>query len=259
MFLPVSFISLIFENSVYFNCKSAKQIYPSPHRIIHSEIILILYDIVENHLFAEVSMCQKDEKTGKWKLDSTAVNVYTALVRLRNQELATHWTRYHVFAAVNIAIVVAFATFSGLRGGRILLVLLGSLLTVLWFLFAYFGKKQLIERWDAALVTFEKEVSEECGFHAFLSKWQTKKGIIHWLQLIVPIIFLMIWVGSAVLWRPEVDRRVVAEESIAKATADLKAEVTLLYQSLGKHEEAIRQLQTTLATQASSGARRKKP
>jgi len=204
-------------------------------------------------------MCQKDENTGKWKLDATAVNVYAVLVRLRNQELAAHWTRYHVLAAVNIAVVLAFANFSGLRGGRILLVLLGMFLTVLWLLFAYFGKKQLIERWDAALVTFEAEVSQECGFHGFLSKWQAQKGIIHWLQLIVPVIFLMIWIGSSALWRPDVDRRAVAEENIAKAAAGLKAEVTLLHQSLGKHEEAIRQLQTTLAARASSGARSKKP
>jgi hypothetical protein len=51
MFLPETFASIISENSVYFNRKSAMDIYRKVLRIIYCKIILILYNIVKNNLF----------------------------------------------------------------------------------------------------------------------------------------------------------------------------------------------------------------
>ena len=126
-------------------------------------------------------MSHKDESERKWNLDATAVNVYAALVRLRNQELATHWTRFNVLAAANVALLVATVASPWPEGRRQVVVLFGGILTGVWWLFTYFGKQQLFERWDAALVAFEAEVSEECGFHPFLTRWKDEKGPIHYL------------------------------------------------------------------------------
>lgn len=201
--------------------------------------------------------CEKDDK-GLWQLSGTAMNVYSSLISLRNQELATHWTRYHVFAALNSAVLVAFANFSGPHGGHDILFWLGIMLTIVWFLFVYSGKKQLIERWDKKLETFEGEVSKECGFHAFFSELRGKRGAIHWLQLSVPIFFLIIWVGTLIYWHPDTERRIKAEESISTSIDDLKQEMALLHESVGSQEGAIRQLQATLAAQVAPGVIRNK-
>ena len=201
-----------------------------------------------------MSDCEKDDK-GRWKLDSTSVNVYASLIRLRNQELSTHWTRYHVFAAINTAVILAFANFSGSHGGHAILFCLGIILTIVWLLFAYFGKKQLSERWDKELENFEAEVSEECGFHAFLTKWHNIKGPIHYLQLIVPFIFFIIWIGAIVFWQPGA----TTQEKITKAVGELKAETTSIHKTIEKHEDAILKLQATLAAQASSNAVKRNP
>lgn len=204
-------------------------------------------------------MCDKDENTGKWKLNATSVNVYAALVRLRNQELATHWTRYHVFAALNSAVLVAFANFSGPRSGRILLELLGLTLTVLWWFFASLGKKQLRERCDAALIGFEAEVSNECGFHTFLTEWQKQKEPIHRLQLAVPVIFLMIWLGAIVFWQPGNAPETFIQGKIAKTAEELKSDISNIRKAIEKNEDAILKLQTTLAAQTSSNTAKRKP
>ncbi|MBI5101423.1 MAG: hypothetical protein HZB33_06280 [Nitrospirae bacterium] len=199
--------------------------------------------------------CKKNDE-GLWKLNGTAMNIYSSLVSLRNQELSNHWTRYHVFAALNSAVIVAFVNFSGPRGGDNILFWLGIFLTIVWFLFTHYGKEQIIERWDKKLETFEEEVSKECGFHAFFSELRRKRGFIHWLQLSVPIIFLIIWCVH-VHWRPDTERKIKAEESISKSIDDLKQEMAILHKSIDSQGEAVRQLNSTLAAQVSSGTIKK--
>lgn len=90
-------------------------------------------------------------------LDAVSVNLYTALIRLRNQELATHWARYNVMAVANLGLLAAVHTSSVAPVVSFGFCIFGLVLGIAWLRITIYGKRMLTGRWEGYLIAFEDD------------------------------------------------------------------------------------------------------
>src|SRR5438128_2342560 len=88
--------------------------------------------------------------------------LYTALVQIRNAELAAHWLRYNIQFAVNfglLAAVLTRATDSFVAAHLHFIAIIGFEVALIWLLLALQSKKIISRRWEKHLRIYEDTIA----------------------------------------------------------------------------------------------------
>ena len=130
---------------------------------------------------------------------------YTALINVRNTELAAYWTRYNIQAVLNLGLTVATLSSkpdSLLGRHMIYTALVGIFLALIWLSFTIWGKLLFTKRWEGHIILYEHaflphryRLFENVRHEEETKRWFRK----HWCNLdipacSIPIILLVIWI-----------------------------------------------------------------
>ena len=137
---------------------------------------------------------------------------YTALINVRNAELAAYWTRYNIQAVLNLGFLVAI--FSGKSNSLIhdhllLSSIFGLILSIIWLFITVYGKRLITERWDAHIRQYEECHSEELyPLFTLVDSEESNKGWwrrnlhnLNFLARAVPLILIILWL-LAIFYMP---------------------------------------------------------
>lgn len=148
-------------------------------------------------------MCTETKKTREPQ--------YTALVNIRNTELAAYWTRYNIQAVLNLGLLVA--ALSAKSGSMIAqhiipVAFLGSCLSAIWLCLTIWGKRLITDRWEEYIRKYELNYSRELFQLFLLVKEENQKGLWNCLKIqleslniltrVVPIILIVVWITIAI-------------------------------------------------------------
>ena len=151
---------------------------------------------------------QRTEPSGDDSMPPEALRreaLYTALVDVRNTELAVYWTRYNIQSAINfglLAAVLASNSDSFIRKYIEFTAPAGFLLALIWLLFLVKGKQLLTGRWERHIRNYEKntpevkyrlfcEIENEKGIK---TKWRTMWDNLDVLSRGLPILCMVSWI-----------------------------------------------------------------
>jgi hypothetical protein len=144
-------------------------------------------------------MCNENQKTREPQ--------YTALINVRNTELAAYWTRYNIQAVLNFGLLAAALSSKSdsLINRHIFPVaIVGLLLSTIWLLMTIWSKKLITQQWDKYIRQYENKYPNEL-FQLFVSveveenKKEFWNGLTkHWKNLniltrVVPLILMVVW------------------------------------------------------------------
>jgi len=157
---------------------------------------------------------------------------YTAIINVRNTELAAYWTRYNIQAVLNVGLLAAIISAKSdsiIVRHQIIAVVGGLILSFIWLLFAIKGKHLITKRWDKHIREYEKEVlpGNYNLFEKVEAEEEAKKGLHkHWdnlniLARVIPILLMVGWllIGFDAYRHPPIQQR---EQNILELNNNVK-------------------------------------
>lgn len=152
-----------------------------------------------------------DQQTNPLSEDVAAV--YYSLVTVRNQELATHWSRFNVLALLNVGLMAAILTRPLKCWQSAALCMLGAVLAMIWLRITRDGKRMLTCRWERYIIDFEQRLSPDSRIPKMFTEIALLEGRIKkegdrpteeqsvrlGLQGYLPVFFIGMWVILMVL------------------------------------------------------------